>query len=176
MKVIFLDIDGVLNSAPLRRAKLQQGDFSLTLDPQAIARLKKIVEDTQASIVLTSTWRKFWMRGGCIDSAGKKLDSTFKDFGLFITDKIPVLPEGSRSTEVAQWLKGKAYVEQFVILDDRHFGWSRKLRAHWVHCDDETGLTDPLAALAIDILRGERSASEPFQNLLAKLRKRSSGR
>jgi len=154
MNVIFLDIDGVLNCAEFRREKLRSRDFSVNMEAHCIARLKTIVQAVGASIVLISSWRKYWMRGGSVDSAGQRIETALAQFGLSVYDKTPVLPDGSRSQEVEQWLADNRCVDQFVILDDNDFGWSGRLRAHWVHCDDATGLTDSQAELAVSVLQG----------------------
>ena len=54
MKVIFLDIDGVLNedTTPTRTQSC-----ALFIDQEKLLRLKRIIDATQAKIVLSSTWR-----------------------------------------------------------------------------------------------------------------------
>lgn len=58
--VLFLDIDGVLNS--LRYLKNNPGAFDpvqgpRSIDPEAAGRLNSILERTNAMVVVTSTWR-----------------------------------------------------------------------------------------------------------------------
>ena len=154
MRVIFLDIDGVLNCTAIRRQKLCEGDFSVIIEPQQLQRLKRLVAKTNAVIVLISSWRKYWMREGSIDGAGKRIEAAFASEGLLITDKTPVLENGSRSLEIEQWLKDKRYIDQYVILDDNDFMWSRVLRQHWVYCSDDTGLTNDMVEVAEEILKG----------------------
>lgn len=168
MRVIFLDIDGVLNSSAYRRQKLCQGDYSVTIEPQQLKRLKRLVVKTDAAIVLISSWRKYWIREGSIDGVGKRLESAFASEGLSITDKTPVIENGSRSLEIEQWLKGKGYIEQYVILDDNDFLWSKMLRSHWVCCSGETGLTDHLVEVAERILTGELLPVEDASDSLSR--------
>lgn len=55
-KIIFLDIDGVLNSADhLDHTKHCNGYSDIS--PKKVKLLKKIVDRTGAEIVLSSTWR-----------------------------------------------------------------------------------------------------------------------
>lgn len=154
MKIIFLDIDGVLNCSSHRREMLLKGDYSVIIEQQQLVRLRRIVESTHASIVLISSWRRFWMPTGSIDSAGKRIETALHSIGLSVMDKTPVLNDGTRGQEVEQWLKSRSTIDQYVILDDSDFAWSKKLRAHWVQCPDETGLTDLLVDSAIDVLNG----------------------
>lgn len=177
MKVIFLDIDGVLNCSAYRRQKLRQGDYSVTIESQKLQRLKSLVMKTGATIVLSSSWRKYWMREGSIDGAGKIIEATFALEGLSIADKTPVLENGSRSLEIEQWLKDKGYIEQYVILDDNDFLWSKMLRSHWVCCPGETGLTDHLVEVAVNVLKGKLLTIEEFsvplsRGLLGRIKKK----
>ena len=169
MKVIFLDIDGVLNGSVYRREQMLQGKISVILQPEPLACLQRIAASTDASIALISSWKKFWERDGSVDSAGLEIEQTLNGLGLFIADKTPVIPGGSRSAEVEQWLKNKRYVEQYVILDDKDFSWTRKQRPHWVQCPGDTGLTNDLADMAIAILNGhliKPTAKNLFRRLL----------
>ena len=168
MKVIFLDIDGVLNCSEYRQKKLKEGHFSVVIQPEHLNRLKKIVETADASIVLISSWRKFWKREGNVDSAGKEIEQAFARAGLFVADKTPMLQNGSRSHEVALWLEKRPYVKQFVILDDNDFSWSKRLRKHWVKCPPDTGLTDRLAEMSIKVLDG--TLMQPETNSTKRIR------
>ena len=57
MKVIFLDIDGVLNC---RSSKSRCGCY-IGIDNDKVKRLRQIVEATGAEIVLCSSWKKWWL-------------------------------------------------------------------------------------------------------------------
>ena len=168
MRVIFLDIDGVLNCSDHRRQMLFHGDYSVAIQQHQVARIKKLVEKTDAVIVLISSWRKYWLREGSIDGAGKRIETAFAFEGLSITDKTPVFDNGSRSLEIEHWLKSKPYISQYVILDDNDFSWSRALRKHWVSCPGETGLTDDLIEVAEKILRGNLLQIDDAVNYIEK--------
>jgi HAD domain in Swiss Army Knife RNA repair proteins len=53
MKVIFLDVDGVLNS----KKTPNPGKFPYIVDPILLSRLLELLRLTDAKIVLSSTWR-----------------------------------------------------------------------------------------------------------------------
>lgn len=59
-KIIFLDIDGVLNSRDWYfHSYGSDHEKDLQADPRCIERLRTIVENTGARIVLSSSWRMF---------------------------------------------------------------------------------------------------------------------
>ena len=123
MKVIFLDIDGVLNSRRYDRERAV-GDGS-NIDVSRLPLLREIVERTGARIVLSSTWRRHWNPDPSLcDPIGKDLTELFARFGLCVFDKTPIISESDRDEEVRAWLATHAgEVEAFVILDDILGGW-----------------------------------------------------
>ena len=155
MKVIFLDIDGVLNSARFR-GELGMSYFSRIIDRRKMPLLKRIADETGALIVLSSSWRKFWNQGeNQRDSAGQLISDSFREYGLRIHSKTPVLENAGRDGEIRLWLEQHPYVDGYVILDDRDFGWSDALRAHFIRTDlAGDGLEENQVQPAIDILRG----------------------
>lgn len=111
MKVVFLDIDGVLNS---HRTVIANGGYPHTtrgherdmFDDTALKLIRGIVRTAGAQIVLSSTWRKFpdW------EEIGPGLD-------LPIIDRTPSL-SGTRGEEIADWLRRHTEVERYAIIDD----------------------------------------------------------
>ena len=112
MRVIFLDIDGVLNSTRTCIAtggypgeELEAKDLT-RFDWIAIGLLRRLCESSGIQIVLSSSWRII------VDI--KKLGDAM---GLPIIDKTPVLAS-SRGNEIARWLSEHPEVEQWAIIDD----------------------------------------------------------
>lgn len=155
MKIIFLDIDGVLNSSDYRK-QLGIQYFSEIIDRRKMPLLKKIVEETDAKIVLSTSWRKFWNEGGPqLDSVGQHINEVFAEFGLSVYSKTPVLENAGRNIEIKVWLDEKRYVDGYVILDDKDFSWSPDLRAHFIRTDlNGDGLEEAQAQETIDVLNG----------------------
>lgn len=58
MNLIFLDIDGVLNSHNFFSSRVSCKSILDDIDPNAVEILNKIVDKTGASVVISSTWRK----------------------------------------------------------------------------------------------------------------------
>ena len=121
MKIVFLDIDGVLNSAAYDRNKPTDGG---NIDVTRLELLKALVDKTGARIVLTSSWREHWEKNPeDMDEKGVELAETFKKAGLEIYDKTPFIGYLERSKEIRLWLEENGEVESFVIIDDFAFGW-----------------------------------------------------
>jgi hypothetical protein len=148
MILLFLDVDGVLNSRDyISRDDVNFDDPDQQMDPDAIARLNQITDATGASIVVSSTWRLGWLD----DSNGlDKLQYSFKLYG--ITGKIigmtphkPNCIRNQRGKEIQAWLDFNRInmtndVEKFVILDDdADMG---KLKDHLVLTKFKNGLQD----------------------------------
>ena len=62
MKVIFLDVDGVLNTSKTfieRKEKHDKtGIWDLEIDEFRVEYLKQIIDATDAKVVLSSAWKK----------------------------------------------------------------------------------------------------------------------
>lgn len=167
-KVIFLDVDGVLNDEGERR---NQGFY---IEDSAMDALGRIVRETGAELVLSSSWRWYWSK---YESEGfEEAPEPYKMFkrkldkrGLRIAAYTPATETGpaTRPAEIRTWLLDKQNVTSFVILDDDTFwmwGW---LTPFFVMTQTETGeedsfcykkrvrgLTEAHAEEAIRILNG----------------------
>lgn len=164
MKIIFLDLDGVLNSYSDRQGK----EISLVIVPEKVALLRRIIDETGAIIVLSSSWRYWWKEGYTQpDRVGWDINEAMATYGLEVRDKIPFRYFQSRADEVREWLAGRTYIKSLVILDDMDFGWRKRgLQKHWVQPDGyQFGLTEENANLAIRILNhGPRVRRRLFKN------------
>jgi hypothetical protein len=108
MKIIFLDVDGVLND----NSGYHLDDFRLKL-------LKRIIKQTDAKIVVSSTWRL---------SKLSLLQKKLNKYDLKIYSQTDVLDK--RENEIHSWLNKNSdlNISQWVsiddmdmILDDVHF-------------------------------------------------------
>ena len=154
MKVIFLDIDGVLNSAQfcakIKDKRLTMQKIEREIDKKPLLMLKRIVNETGARIVVTSSMRK---------------EPTFKDFkeyvsheGIRIHDVTLDFGDSGmhRGEEIREWIqKHKEELEEYVILDDYTFkDFGEELKAHQVKSNMWTtrGLEQIYAEQAITLL------------------------
>jgi len=112
MKILFLDIDGVLNST---RTLAAFGDYPHSFsasdmekfDDVAIALIRRVCIDTSCEIVLSSSWR---IDHTCVQAA-YALD-------LPIIDSTPILNNTARGFEINAWLSYNPKVECYAIVDD----------------------------------------------------------
>lgn len=120
--IVFLDIDGVLNSVRYDRERTA-GEGNI--DESRMPLLQALLAACPARIVLSSSWRKHWGPTPCeCDGIGEELNLLFAKYGLKIFDKTPVLETHGRAREIGAWLLAHAAeVDRFVILDDEFGGW-----------------------------------------------------
>ena len=157
MKVIFLDIDGVLNCQNSKSSCFGM----MGIDNKKVEVLKSIVDKSGAKIVLISSWRTGWNRVHKEEQGymANYLDKKLKSAGLYIIDKIDdytaMLGEG-----ILKWLENKE-VESFVILDDEVWDYEKcNLSDKFVKTefyDDNGGLNAGEAREAMKILCQDQS-------------------
>lgn len=167
-KVIFLDIDGVLNTERHHdhcvEAELAYVDnFGYAFDPVAVANLKRIVDETGADIVISSSW-KFWGLStmqklwASRELPGRIIDVTpnnVSDEMLLSVDlDLMELPAG-KGSEIKEWLDTKGHqVTHYAILDDMNDMLSEQ-QTQFVQTDPRIGITDDDADRIITILTGK---------------------
>jgi hypothetical protein len=103
MKVIFLDIDGVLNCDHTTNPR----KFPYVVDKKLLARFKKLLSRTGAKVVLSSSWR--------LDPVGLL---AAKHWGVPFIDVAPDMPKKTRRDEVLTWLSKHPNVIRYTIIDD----------------------------------------------------------
>lgn len=169
LKVIMLDIDGVLNSEESihRRIKMarqgyldrDEADFPVT---PMVGYLNKIIEYTNAKIVISSTWRILHPLEGTDESKGtrfrKGLKDIFKQSGILgeIIDITPNKKSGIRGEEIKEWLNNHPEVTNYVILDDNSDMLEEQL-PYFIQTTWKKGLEEQHADKAIEILNKQFS-------------------
>lgn len=155
MKILFLDIDGVLNSTQFYSNKSTEELLQEPFDGRSAHHVKNIVKATDAKIVITSNWRGGWEKeADRCSKEGQILNNFFKTYGLSIYDKTPVLPD-RRGAEIRAYLAScQEKITSYCIIDDNDFSWKKyRLHRHVVQTDFENGgLKEEHAKKAIDIL------------------------
>ena len=118
MKVIFLDFDGVMDTAYYGHVLGKEGlsccdEFGAVFDPDCVKNLKEIVDKTGAEIVVTSSWKSLM--------SYEELFKMWEQRGLpgCVIDMTPSSSEcRHRGDEIDAWLKECKDECQYVILDD----------------------------------------------------------
>lgn len=141
MRVIFLDVDGVLNSYDFF-AKCRDDLSNLCeIDLAAVKLIQHAVEATRAIVILSSTWRldrslihQLIDRGVPIDGMTPRLDS----FDI-------------RGHEIQAWLDEHPHVTHYAVVDDEaDAGIGHE--SSFVHTDPQIGLTPRDVAKIIGLL------------------------
>jgi hypothetical protein len=169
MKILFLDIDGVLNSgdwfdrfeppAGMAQWRAWERASEAQIDPDAVARLNYIIEKTKALVVVSSVWRCNWDLPTLTNILRRRgfEDRLFAATPELVSDPTPcplfadLHPRHERGTEIADWL-GMLLPDRpsFVILDDDNDmgGLTDRL----VQTDHRHGLTKVEMERAIEML------------------------
>ena len=157
MKILFLDIDGVINSDEYaneyHKYKLGLQGYHIWVDPKAVERVRRLCEETGAKIILSSSWRSY------------RLDVTLEDLkrydGLepllpYLVGVTPAYMSRCRGREIdnlfEEWshhiemgLIDKQYenepIERYAIVDDDNDMLEKQLD-HFVQTDWKYGITD----------------------------------
>ena len=117
-KIIFLDIDGVLNSMDYFGQTKDCKGYT-EINPEKVKLLKEIVDRTGAEIVLSSTWRNLGKRKNEPEHPMyTHLTDTLKEYGMEIVDHTPYIGQ-DRTKEIKAWLDAQSDKDiRFVSLDD----------------------------------------------------------
>ena len=117
MKIIFLDFDGVMDTEYYDHILSETGkpisdEYGLLFDPECVKNLKYIIDNTDADIVVSSTWKD--------DMSYKEILDMWKYRGLpgFVTDVTPSTENHKRGDEIDGWLKECHTECNYVIIDD----------------------------------------------------------
>ena len=166
MKVIFLDIDGVLNSQEdfienhidklifYKAYPNEDYNFNtiniinssvLDIDFKKLQLLKEIIRDTDCKIVISSSFRnkRKW----------PFIEEYLISKGLPIFDITPYI-NGNRGEEIRTYLKEHKEIERFIILDDDIFKDFYELEEYLIKTDFYNGgLTEEHTEEVIKILK-----------------------
>lgn len=158
MKILFLDIDGVVNTDRIARYRKNHGVEEMIFDEDAMKNLEHIVTSTECRIVISSTWRihrdtmnPLWI--ALVDNLRKyNLENFLYDTTHFDD---PVCFSKPRWLEIKEWLVQNRDIDSFVILDDE---WDMdELNSNFVRCSGAIGISRNNCKEAIAILNNESS-------------------
>lgn len=140
MRLIFLDVDGVLNKSH------GKDEF----DPLMMKNLKHIVDSSGSEIVISSDWR----RSGANLA---RLRSELMSYGMNFIDTTPIMNGERRKREIASWLRSNQGWDKAVILDDLDTAHLYKRnKIIFIQTDHKLGLTEEDADKAINFFHKEK--------------------
>lgn len=151
MRILFLDIDGVLNSKQWDQVeRAREVDFlEDQFDPKAVALLNELIEAIDAQIVLTSSWR--------LNFEKAEMNKLFHSVGIKrdIIAYTPNLNAGqghhTRGNEILKWCidnksltqsKANSYKDYLILDDNADFLLSQA--NNFFQTDAAVGLTKDL--------------------------------
>lgn len=162
MKVIFLDIDGVLNSSDWNEMHQDEIREGILVDKDKVRLLGQIVRNTGARIVLHSGW-KFWYDAQMkpLNIEAKRLEQLLENEGTriwgmtpdFTTEEIRKNRKFSltKAKEILEWLHKHLEVDAWIVLDDLDLH-NEQIAVRQIRTDPKMGLTEEEAMRAEKML------------------------
>ena len=150
-RVIFLDIDGVLNSNFWNDSHQREISDGTLVDAEKVRLLSMLVKNTNAKIVLHSGW-KYWFDQDLkpLRPESENLVMMLEREGLSLEGMTPdhATEEVRRSKkfslvkagEILAWLAEHGDVDSWIVIDDLDLH-NAEIEAHQVKTDPNVGLT-----------------------------------
>ncbi len=133
-KVLFLDIDGVINSERTRAAfngypqNFSQSDM-VRFDQVAISLIRRVCKTTRCKIILSSSWRVYY-----------RTEEVEEALDLPVIGVTPDLDGQARGFEINKWLSDHPEVTKYAIVDDTPDMLDSQ-KAFFVQTDPNDGLS-----------------------------------
>ena len=166
-KIIFLDFDGVLNTENYnlvlkRKGKICQDEYGALFDPNAVKQLKRIIDATNADIVVESSWKyhgldamkELWevrnLPGRVIDITPSSVsDEYLSNVDL---DNLDASMLHCKGLEISSWLSEKGQSNtRYVIIDDEYVVLESQ-SSNFILTNPYEGITEEQANKIISIL------------------------
>lgn len=154
---ILLDIDGVMVTTPSWKPVKYLDDNFAAFDAAAVKFLNKIIQKTNASIILTTShkstfnnieWKAIFEKRGIKTNSIECLEKNYENL--------------NRKEEILRWFKNRTDNDNYVIIDDDKSlnGLSTDIKKNFIMTDKHIGINEEVATDAIEILNFQ-------ENLLA---------
>ena len=167
-KIIFLDVDGVLNSARFAEEHYKQTGKPLFmydfLDPDAVDKMTEYLKcHPNVRLVISSSWRsgdykedvEFFLSKGTAPLVPFIVGATGRSHDLHRGYEINHFLLHHNEEEF-NWLQGEPFeISEYVVVDDDDFDISDNLKPNFVHVDANVGLTDEDYQMINEILKEE---------------------
>ena len=156
MKMIFLDFDGVMVTdryqaqltainSPLR------DEYGAKFDPVCVENLRRIIDSTDADIVVISTWKMEMGLDG-IQQMWNARNLPGKVIGV-----TPDIDPIHRGDEIQAWLDANPGAVRYAIIDDTPFldFFNEEQLPHLFKVDERTGLDEKTAIRVIELQKSQ---------------------
>lgn len=155
MKVLFLDVDGVLNclGSEGRTTDRVEGGI-MGVEKEKCQLVRHILKETGAKLVISSTWRKQQtLLRHLLNRLGHQGRSAFEGCTPCLDSRLPsgLYRAATRGMEISSYLAVRPEIEHFVILDDEN--GMDDLLPHLIQTDYRFGLTPEIALRVIDRMK-----------------------
>lgn len=161
-KIIFLDIDGVLNNNFWNESHQREISDGTLIDEDKVKLLYNIIKETEADIVLHSGWR-FWFCENIqpIRKESQKLVELLAKNHMVILDKTIDYSTAEirkskkfslvKAKEILTWIREHPEVKSWIVIDDLDLH-DDEVEKHQIKTNPITGLTQGDVHLAITML------------------------
>lgn len=155
-RVLFLDIDGVLNSRRTHHAlgqyPMDLGNLTKMSDPVALRMLQRLCDSAGVSVVLSSAWRKSYPFKDVGEALGLPIiDATCDGWTKGLT---------LRGEEIQEWLDRHPDVEHWAIVDDDN-DMLPSQKSRFVRTSEREGLTFDAFSRICNLLQASPGGGEP---------------
>lgn len=167
-KVIFLDIDGVLNSKLWNDNHQKEISNGILIDVEKIKLLSLLIKNSGAEIILHSGW-KYWFDSDLkpLCREAERLQFSLNEEGLKIAGVTPdhateEIRQSKRFSlvkagEILAWLSENKDVTKWIVIDDLDLH-NEEIEKHQIRTDANNGLTKR------DVCRAEKLLERMYKN------------
>ena len=157
MKILFLDFDGVMVTDRYRDEQIDSGgvlrdSYGAVFDPVCVENLRRIIDATDAGIVVISTW-KIEMGLDGIQQMWNARQLPGKVIGV-----TPDIDPIHRGEEIKSWLDANPGAVRYAIIDDcpiLDFFREEQL-PHLFKVDERAGLDEKTVTKVIELLKSQQ--------------------
>lgn len=153
-KILFLDIDGVMNSKLYFKNSFNPDEDDSRFDVYSVYLVKKLVEEFSLKIVITSHWRS-----GMVEKLMSELKRNELMSFLHKDSFTPILRSAQRGTEIKAWLDSHPEINDYLIIDDNE-NMLEEQKCRFVKTDAFAGLLDENYYDAREILLSAESVKK----------------
>lgn len=157
-RILFLDVDGVLNSSETRKTKI------VSMNKKFVDQLTRILKETNCDIVVSSYWSILNMNENleffkCLNEACNDVEQYNYIKNKIIGETYKTMSYRPRGFDIKSWIDNEYQedpnlnykVLKFVIIDDRND--MEPYHHHLVQTNDDEGLTIEKASEVIELFK-----------------------